>query len=200
MSRRLRCNETANMLPLAVIALFFLFSVLSFAIDQGIAYAAKARQENALDAVRSACMDPTFALYAKNVEDPGREVAELVVRTAREEGFAGSATVWFYEAAESLLPSSERLWGIGVQLEEDAPTVFARGFGVPSLPVASHKVMVAVPYASERAWRPDERRCGRYGADAGTNDVSFVPMGSLEEYPAPLVEALRSALPERQAA
>ena len=177
MSRRLRCNETANMLPLAVIAMLFLFSVLSFAIDQGIAYVAKARQENALDTVRSACMDPAFALYAKNVEDPGREVAELVVRTAREEGFAGCATVWFYEAEESLLPSSERLWGIGVQLEEDVPTVFARGFGVPSLPVASHKVMVAVPYASERAWRPEERRCGRYGAGAGSNGVSFVSMG-----------------------
>ena len=88
--------ERGNMLPLAVMCVLVLFAVLAFAVDQGIAYAAKARQENALDAARSACMDASFALAAKNDENPGRLVANLVIRTVREEGFSGRVRVWFF--------------------------------------------------------------------------------------------------------
>ena len=37
--------------------------------------------------------------------------------------------MWFYEAASQEVPKAERLWAVGVQLEEEAETVFARGSG-----------------------------------------------------------------------
>ena len=198
MSARRHRDERGNMLPLAIASLFVLFAVLAFAIDQGIAYAAKARQENVLDAARSACMDASFALTAKNSQDPGRAVAEAVVGTAREEGFAGCVTVWFYEEPAEGLSLSERLWAVGMQMEEEAPTVFSRGYGLSSLPVASHRVVVAEPYASERAWRPDERACGRYeaAAGAGAAGISFVRMDKLDEFPAEMADSVRAALSE----
>ena len=186
------------MAPLIVVCALVLFAVLSFAIDQSIAYGAKARQENVLDTARSACMDASFALVAKNSEDPGGAFSQLVAKTIRSEGFSGRATVWFYEAPTAYLPSSERLWAIGVQLEQRAPTVFARGFGIESLPVASHRVLVAVPYASESVWRPETVSSGRYEIAEGADQerVAFYPIESLEGFPDEVAAEVRASLPE----
>lgn len=186
------------MLPLVVMSALVLFAVLSFAIDQSIAYAAKARQENVLDTVRASCMDASFALVAKNSDDPGAAFSRLVARTIRGEGFAGRATVWFYEVPEGELPPSERLWAIGVQLEENAPTVFARGFGVESLPVASHRVLVAVPYASESVWRPEHASSGRYEIAEGVDRerATFHSIEGLDGFPDEMAAEVRASLPK----
>ena len=134
-----RRDERGSALPLVLVAALALFAVLAFSVDQGIAYAAKARQENALDAARAACMDASFALVAKNADDPGRMVADRVVRTARDAGFEGKASVWFYETPEARASSTERHWVVGMQFEEESPTVFARGYGIEGLPVASYR-------------------------------------------------------------
>lgn len=185
------------MLPLVVACALVLFSVLSFAIDQSIAYGAKARQENVLDTARSSCMDASFALVAKNSDDPGGDFSQLVAKAIRSEGFAGRATMWFYEAPPSELPPSERLWAIGVQLEESAPTVFARGFGIESLPVVSHRVLVAVPYASEKVWRPENPSNGRYEISEGidSEQIVFHPIDSLDGFPDEIVAEVRASLP-----
>ena len=156
-----RRDERGSALLLVLVAALALFAVLAFSVDQGIAYAAKARQENALDAARAACMDASFALVAKNADDPGRMVADRVVRTARDAGFEGKASVWFYETPEARASSTERHWVVGMQFEEESPTVFARGYGIEGLPVASYRVLTAMPYAGEKVWRPETRRCGR---------------------------------------
>ena len=140
-----RRDERGSALPLVLVAALALFAVLAFSVDQGIAYAAKARQENALDAARAACMDASFALVAKNADDPGRMVADRVVRTARDAGFEGKASVWFYETPEESVSSTERHWVVGMQFEEESPTVFARGYGIEGLPVASYRVLTAMP-------------------------------------------------------
>ena len=95
-------------------------------------------------------MDASFALVAKNADDPGRMVADRVVRTARDAGFEGKASVWFYETPEASASSTERHWVVGMQFEEESPTVFARGYGIEGLPVASYRVLTAMPYAGER--------------------------------------------------
>lgn len=191
-----RSDELGNMLPLVVVSTLVLFAVLAFSVDQGIAYAVKARQENALDAARSACMEASFALAAKNAEDPGALVAECVVRTLREEGCEGQVSVWFYEAPAELLPSSERLWVIGMQVEGQSETVFARGYGIDALPVASCKVVTARPYAGERVWRPAKRRCGRFDAVLGSGAaLTFTDVQSLDAFPREVAEAARAALP-----
>ena len=187
-------DERGNMLPLVVVAVFVLFAVLAFSVDQGIAYATKARQENVLDSARSSCMDASFALVAKNADDPGRMIADWVVRTVRDAGFRGEVSVWFYEAPEASASSAERHWTIGIQLAEVSPTVFARGYGIDGLPVASYRVMTAMPYAGEKVWRPAERRCGRYDCAAGAEVTvcSYKALTSLDAFPAELAEAARA--------
>lgn len=191
-------DERGNMLPLVVVSALVLFAVLAFSIDQGIAYAVKAQQENALDAARSACMDASFALVAKNAEDPGALVAERVVRSLRDEGCEGSASVWFYEAPAEQLPSSERLWVVGMQVKGESKTVFARGYGIEGLPVASYRVMTAVPYAGEKVWRPSKRRCGRFDAvlGKGGSALAFTALPSLDAFPREVAEAVEAALPD----
>lgn len=193
--RRRGEQERGSIVPLAVVSSLVLFAVLAFAVDQGLAYAAKARQENALDAARASCMDASFALSAKNVHNPARLIAEQAATSVRAQGCEGHLTVWFYEAPSEMLPSTERLWVIGMQVEEEVPTVFARGWGVVGLPVASHRVVTAVPYAESHVWRPDERTCGRFDVVAGAtpHKATFVPLNSLEEFPAEMGEQVRAA-------
>ncbi|CVH77403.1 hypothetical protein BN3658_01090 [Coriobacteriaceae bacterium CHKCI002] len=192
-------GECGNMALLAVAAAFVLFAALAFSVDQGIAYATKARQENALDAARAACMDASFALRAKNDDDPAARFAERAVRAVRDAGCAGSVAVWFYEAPETDTAEGERMWAVGLQVEEESPTVFARGFGVEGIPVASHRVMTAMPYAEDRVWRPDERTCGRFDVAAGLDavDAAFTRLGSLDEFPAEIGDQVRAALSDR---
>ena len=150
-----RRDERGSALPLVLVAALALFAVLAFSVDQGLAYAAKARQENALDAARAACMDASFALVAKNADDPGRRVADRVVR-------------------------------------------IARGYGIEGLPVASYRVLTAMPYAGEKVWRPETRRCGRYDYPAGATAGSWTyeALNSLDAFPAELAEAARATLAE----
>lgn len=198
MSGERSAGEQGNMLPLVVASVLALFAVLSFAIDQSIAYVEKTHQENVLDTARTACMDASFALVAKNSESPGQNFADLVAKTIRAEGFSGRATVWFFEAPASGLPVTERLWAIGIQLEADAPTVFARGFGIQSLPVASHRVVVAVPYASENVWRPVSKTSGRYEISKGIEQTktTFTSIEAIDGFPAEIVAEVQAALPE----
>lgn len=183
------------MAPLAVVSTFVLFAVLAFAVDQGLASATKARQENALDAARAACMEASFTLVAKNDENPARLLADRAARAVREGGCEGRVEVWFYEASEDAASADERLWVIGMQVSEDAPTVFARGFGIEGIAVASHRVVVAVPYAETRVWRPAERVCGRFNLAAGERPeaASFTPLASLDEFPLEVGEQVRAA-------
>lgn len=130
--------------------------------------------------------------------DPGRMVADRVVRTARDAGFEGKASVWFYETPEESVSSTERHWVVGMQFEEESPTVFARGYGIEGLPVASYRVLTAMPYAGEKVWRPETRRCGRYDYPAGATADSWTyeALNSLDAFPAELAEAARATLAE----
>ena len=93
--------------------------------------------------------------------------------------------MWFYEAPETDTAEGERMWAVGLQVEEESPTVFARGFGVEGIPVASHRVMTAEPYAEDRVWRPDERTCGRFDVAAGLDavDAAFTRLARSTSFP-----------------
>ncbi len=198
MRRPARRDERGTVLPLVVVSALVLIAVVAFAVDQGIAYAAKARQENALDAARAACMDASFALVAKNAEDPGAMVAACAVRALRDQGFDGSVSIWFYEVPAANSSKTERHWTIGMQVSERSPTVFARGYGIEGLPVASYRVMTAMPYAGEAVWRPSTRRCGRYNFAPGAGEANgaYTALATLGDFPDELVEATRAAMPE----
>ena len=189
-------GERGSIAPLAVMAALLLFAVLAFSVDQGIACAVKVGQENALDEARDACFGASFALAAKNDDDPGLAVARRIAETLRTEGFSGDASVWFYEVPEEDLPASRRVWGIAVQVREQAPTVFARGFGIASLPVASKRVVVAEPFAGSAVWRPDGAGGEMFelGAGAEASALARTRFARLDECPVELVREVRAAV------
>lgn len=193
--RTLAKDERGNIAPLVVMVALVLCVVLAFSVDQAIAYAAKARQEQALDAARATCMDASFALVAKHAEYPGREVAGHMTAVLEKAGLSGRVQVWFYEVPAGEIVASRRLWGIAVQVEEDSPTVFARGYGIESIPVASHRVMVAEPFSDTRTWRPLHTENGCFSLLLGqtASELTFVPIGGLDGYPRELMEELHEA-------
>ena len=189
-------DERGTIAPLAVTAVLLLFAVLAFSVDQGIACAAKVRQENAVDAARDACFDASFALMAKNADDPGLAVARRIAESLRSAGFSGAATVWFFEVPKEDLLASRRVWGVAVQLQEQAPTVFARGFGIESLPVASKRVLVAEPFAGSVVWRPDRSGGEVFELASGAEPTALARRGfdRLDDGPAELEREVRAAV------
>ena len=189
-------SERGTIAPLALTAVLLLFAVLAFSVDQGIACAAKVRQENAVDAARDACFDPSFALMAKNADDPGLAVARRIAESLRSAGFSGAATVWFFEVPKEDLLASRRVWGVAVQLQEQAPTVFARGFGIESLPVASKRVLVAEPFAGSVVWRPDRSGGEVFELASGAEPTALARRGfdRLDDGPAELEREVRAAV------
>lgn len=189
-------SERGTIAPLALTAVLLLFAVLAFSVDQGIACAAKVRQENAVDAARDACFDASFALMAKNADDPGLAVARRIAESLRSAGFSGAATVWFFEVPKEDLLTSRRVWGVAVQLQEQAPTVFARGFGIESLPVASKRVLVAEPFAGSVVWRPDRSGGEVFELASGAEPTALARRGfdRLDDGPAELEREVRAAV------
>ena len=189
-------SERGTIAPLALTAVLLLFAVLAFSVDQGIACAAKVRQENAVDAARDACFDASFALMAKNADDPGLAVARRIAESLRSAGFSGAATVWFFEVPKEDLLASRRVWGVAVQLQEQAPTVFARGFGIESLPVASKRVLVAEPFAGSGVWRPDRSGGEVFELASGAEPTALARRGfdRLDDGPAELEREVRAAV------
>ena len=189
-------SERGTIAPLALTAVLLLFAVLAFSVDQGIACAAKVRQENAVDAARDACFDASFALMAKNADDPGLAVARRIAESLRSAGFSGAATVWFFEVPKEDLLASRRVWGVAVQLQEQAPTVFARGFGIESLPVASKRVLVADPFAGSVVWRPDRSGGEVFELASGAEPTALARRGfdRLDDGPAELEREVRAAV------
>lgn len=200
---RTRCRvagERGSIAPATTVSALVLAAVLAFSVDQALALALKSRQENALDAVRSSCMGASQGLVAKNSECPGDFVARSVNETLREGGFEGEAVVWFYEAPDGEVAQSRRLWAVGIQVSEDSPTVFARGFGLESIPVASKGVVVAEPFSDTLAWRPSDSGSGRYvfAAGSGASDPpAFERKDGLASYPKEVVCEVQAAKESR---
>ena len=77
-------GERGNVAPLAVALCLVLVMTLGFLADCAVLYGAKARQEQALDAARSACMDAGQAASAKYSDDAGAVLADLIARDERD--------------------------------------------------------------------------------------------------------------------
>ena len=106
-------GEKGNVAPLAVALCLVLVMTLGFLADCAVLYGAKARQEQALDAARSACMDAGQAASAKYGDDAGAVLADSIVDQIRGQGVEGAVSVWFYEAPARAVAESERVWVVG---------------------------------------------------------------------------------------
>lgn len=187
--------QRGTIAPLVVASLSVLFSVLAFSVDQGIAFAAKASQENELDSVRESLMSPSRAFVAKNSENPGHDVAYEVGELLRKSGFGGEVDVWFFEVPAKDSSVSRRFWGIAIQVREESPTLFARGLGVESIPVASKKIVIAEPFSDSVTWRPDESGNGRYSLAESAEPASLMyeRLEGIASYPAEMQEEVQAA-------
>ena len=186
-------RERGSIAPLAIVSIFVLMAIMAAAVDVGIAYCAKSHQEQALDAARASCMDAVTSQQAKYDDDPGEFLADAIASTVRSQGVGGDLTVWFYEAPKGSVPESERLWVIGMQVAEEVPTIFGKGFGFDSVNAASYRVVRATPYASQKVWRPERRICGRYvfSAGKGASQGVFIAVGNLDGFPSEVIEQVR---------
>ena len=189
-------DERGNIAPLAVVSIFLLLSVMVFAVDMGIAYCAKDRQEQALDAARAACMDAAASQQAKYSDDPGAALSQRIVEAVRAQGVTAAVDVWFYEAPKGSVPESERYWIVGMQVSQSVPAVFAKGFGIDSIGAASCRVIEARPYASQKVWRPARRVCGRYSFAQGSTAAQgrFTAISELDGFPSEMVERSKAAI------
>ena len=137
-----------------------------------------------------------LVIMAKNADDPGLAVARRIAESLRSAGFSGAATVWFFEVPKEDLLASRRVWGVAVQLQEQAPTVFARGFGIESLPVASKRVLVAEPFAGSVVWRPDRSGGEVFELASGAEPTALARRGfdRLDDGTAELEREVRAAV------
>lgn len=186
-------RERGSIAPLAIVSIFVLMAIMAAVVDVGIAYCAKSHQEQALDAARASCMDAVTSQQAKYDDDPGEFLADAIASSVRSQGVGGDLTVWFYEAPKGSVPESERLWVIGMQVAEEVPTIFGKGFGFDSVNAASYRVVRATPYASQKVWRPERRICGRYvfSAGKGASQGVFIAVGNLDGFPSEVIEQVR---------
>lgn len=187
-------SERGSIAPLAVAVCLVLVAALGFTVDHGVAYAVKTHQEQVLDAARQACMDASGAVLAKYADDPGLALANTIAQAVRDQGISSSLTVWFYEAPAQSTRRNERLWVVGMQIEQQVPLPFSAPASPQALTVASSRALVAKPYSAEAVWRPERRICGLYrfaeGEAAGA--ATFSPISSLQGFPGEMVELAQS--------
>ena len=172
-------GERGNVAPLAVALCLVLVMTLGFLADCAVLYGAKARQEQALDAARSACMDAGQAASAKYGDDAGAVLADLIVDQVRAQGVEGAVSVWL----------------VGMQVEEAKALPFAVS-SAPDVKVASSRVFSARPYAAQQVWRPDARICGvhRFGDGCGAGQGRFSAISALEGFPREIAEEAQARL------
>ena len=101
----------------------------------------------------------------------------------------GAVSVWFYEAPARAVAESERMWVVGMQVEEAKALPFAVS-SAPDAKVASSRVFSARPYAAQQVWRPDARICGvyRFGDGCGAGQGRFSAISALEGFPREIAE------------
>ena len=188
-------GEGGNLAPLAVALCLVLVMMLGFLADCAALYGAKARQEQALDAARSACMDASRSAAAKYGDDAGAVLADAIAEQVRAQGVQGEVSVWFYEAPSRAVAESERLWVVGMQVEEEQPLPFPVS-SASGAKVASSRIFSARPYAAQQVWRPDSRICGvhRFGDGCGAGQGRFSAIGALEGFPQEMVEEAQARL------
>ena len=193
---RLPANERGNIAPLAAALSLVLVAAMGFLADSAVLYGAKARQEQALDAARSTCMEANWAASAKYADDAGAVLADVIAGQVRSQGVQGAVSVWFYEAPAQAVTRSERLWVVGMQIDQVQALPFPVGTASDGMSVASSRVFCARPYAAVQVWRPETRVCGvyRFENGCGAGQGRFSAIASLDGFPDEIARQARALL------
>ena len=188
-------GRRGNVAPLAVALCLVLVMTLGFLADCAVLYGAKARQEQALDAARSACMDAGQAASAKYGDDAGAVLADLIVDQVRgaRGGRGGERVVLRGARSGSRRKRADVGGGHAGGGGESLPFAVS---SAPDAKVASSWVFSARPYAAQQVWRPDARICGvhRFGDGCGAGQGRFSAISALEGFPREIAEEAQARL------
>ena len=139
-----------------IVALACLLIAVGLGVDASTAYSAKAGQEAVLEAVRQSSLGMANAV--KYSENPGREARDEVVELLSDNGYSGTAEIWYAELPESESGATDRYAGVCVMLANDTPTTFLQLAGRDKLTAKSTAIWTIHPYSTGTVYRPARQR------------------------------------------
>ena len=156
-------------------------------------YSAKTGQEAVLEAVRQSSLGMSNAV--KYSENPGREAREEVVELLSDNGYTGTAEIWYAELPESESGSNDRYAGVYVRLSNDTETTFLKLAGRDKLTARSTAVWTIHPYSTGNVYRPADVGNGSLEAtfEDGTVTGRKETATRLADAPGALLDAVRGA-------
>ena len=162
-----------------IVALACLLIAVGLGVDASTAYSAKTGQEAVLEAVRQSSLGMANAV--KYSENPGREARDEVVELLSDNGYSGTAEIWYAE-----LPESE-------SGATDTPTTFLQLAGRDKLTAKSTAIWTIHPYSTGTVYRPANAGIGSLEAtfEGGTVTGRKETASRLEDAPDDLVKAIR---------
>lgn len=95
--------ERGNIAILSVAAIVMLSVLFAVIIEVGCMYTSRMALDGVCVTAREELMQPAAVMQIESAEDPGRFIAEKVVKTLRNNGQKGACAVWVYESSQSEL-------------------------------------------------------------------------------------------------
>jgi hypothetical protein len=169
-------NECGAVSVLFVISLAVILIFTAFITDAGSAWIVGIQQSDRASSTVQHIAQPASALLVKNSDTPGRTLALQIADDLRNEGYTGDIAVYFYEPTRSeagLKNDSTRVYAFAIQLDTSVNTVFARTYGVTSIPVSTLECAYAIPYSETKVYRPTVAANGVWKIPSGQSSSSI---------------------------
>lgn len=155
-------DERGGTLPLGIVVAFVLVLMLAFAFDMGGQLVLCERNNSDLQICREDLEQVADGFLIKSADNPEEQVAELAIRSLRNQGFSGDILVFAeelpqgYQKDGKTLPDSRRVIAVQICLVDSADAMFARGLGLETLPAYTDLLFSISPYSTASVWRPDD--------------------------------------------
>lgn len=186
-------DESGNITIAFVFFMIIICTLLVGVFDLSGALATRSSMENDLAAAIDETKTSSNALIVKNSDDPGKSIAEQVVKSVRQNGSNGKVSVWVAEADSSKVPEDMRAIAVWVMLEGSYEPM-TMGKLLDKIDLAAVDGCYLIPYSANKAWRPaTSNLVGAYVADADFSSVSF-NASSASEVPEALANQLQLAV------
>lgn len=155
-----REKEAGSTLPVAICVSLILVALLALAFDFGAQLVVAERNNSDLQVCRETLSQTASGFLVKNSSDPGREIAEEVADSLRDQSYTGAFAVYVAEAPKDYywmgnrLASTRRLIAVKIIMLDNSTAMFSRFSGVDTLPVHTDMTFCISPYSAYEAWRP----------------------------------------------
>lgn len=186
-------DESGNITIAFVFFMVIICTLLVGIFDLSGALATRSSMENDLAAAIDETKTSSNALIVKNSDDPGKTIAEQVVKSIRQNGSNGKVSVWVSEADSSKVPEDMRAIAVWVMLEGSYEPM-TMGKLLDEIGLAAVDGCYLIPYSANKAWRPaTSNLTGAYVAEADSSSVTF-NASSASQVPSGLAAQLQLAI------